>query len=367
MLRYFTMTCMGMDRIGRACRQQAIDILRRLNLEARYESLTETSQAEVAEKKRISRAVWGLFVVETRFAYFYLQPSQITPPGIPRVFNLHELENPDQHGNVDVLGRPFEDSPCAIPLMAGILEHACNLSEFFYEVMIYNSSEESDRGGERDTHVRKRLYARLRKFEESLPQHFLPSHNSSPSAIYLRMHLTEISFAIIQSQSHDMLFELPANQPSTTIKELCLTHCRSDVNLSELFLSYWPFETCLWRHLYLSLQPLALMFDNPEGRQLFTAASAMMRAGCSSFRICGHLLQATQAFTWAIDEEMPEEALPQYEGCRENMQTQGLPLSFALPRQGDAKGLLKGNSRRKQGASFPEDDLSTLIEMWTLH
>lgn len=65
MLRYFTMTCMGMDRVGRACRQQAIDILRRLNLEARYNSLTATSQDEMVEKKRIARALWGLFVVES--------------------------------------------------------------------------------------------------------------------------------------------------------------------------------------------------------------------------------------------------------------------------------------------------------------
>ena len=56
----------------------------------------------------------------------------------------------------------------------------------------------------------------------------------------------------------------------------------------------------------------------------------MVRAGYNSFRICGNLLQATPAFAWTIDEEIPEETRPQYEGCRENMETQDLLLSFAL-------------------------------------
>ena len=108
------------------------------------------------------------------------------------------------------------------------------------------------------------------------------------------------------------------------------------------------------------------MFDSSECRQLFNAASAMMRAGYSSFRICGNLLQATQAFAWTIDVEIPEETRPQYEGCRENMETRDLPLSFALPRQDDAEELLKNKSKRQKGGSFSEEDLGSLIEMWTL-
>lgn len=180
------------------------------------------------------------------------------------------------------------------------------------------------------------------------------------------MHQNEVGLAIIQNQRHGMLFELPANQPGTTIKELCVRHCRSDVEMSEKFLSQWTFESCLWRHLYLSLQPLTLMFDSPECRQLFTAASAMIRAGYSSFRICGNLLQATQAFAWAINEEIPEEARPQYAGCRDKIETQDLPLSFALPRQDDAKKFLKDKLKRNKGGSFSEENLSSLIYMWML-
>ncbi|KAI6777639.1 uncharacterized protein J7T54_005716 [Emericellopsis cladophorae] len=366
MLRYFTMACMGRDRIGRACRQQAIDIVRRLNLEAQYDSIAGASRAELAEKSRLSKALWGLFIVETRFAYFYLQPSQITPPEIPHVFDRDEFNEPDRHGNIDVLGRPFEDSPCEVPLVAGIISHVCTLSELFYEVMRYNSADENDRGDERDINVRKAFYARLRQFEENLPQQTSANHNPSPSTIYLRMHQNEVAFAIIQNQRHEAPFEISADEPGIIIKDLCARHCRSDVEMAKMFLSYWAFEPCLWRHLYLSLQPLSLMLDRSECRQLFTAASAMMRAGYSSFRICGNLLQATQAFAWTVNEEIPREAQPHYEGCKENMETQDLPLSFALPRQDDAKELLKDKSKCQKGGSFSEDDLGSLIQMWTL-
>lgn len=217
MLRYFTMTCMGRDRIGRACRQQAIDVVRRLNLEAQYKSDTGASRAEMAEKRRLSKALWGLFIVETyvliqptpshilqpiaapllhcladsprnssRFAYFYLQPSQIPPPEIPHDFDQYEFESPDEHGNIDVLGRPFDVSPCEVPLVPGILSRVCTLSELFYEVMKYNSGEVTEREGGRDINIRKRFYARLRQFEENLPQQFSPNHNPNPSTLYLR-------------------------------------------------------------------------------------------------------------------------------------------------------------------------------------
>lgn len=146
------------------------------------------------------------------------------------------------------------------------------------------------------------------------------------------MHLNEVAFAIVQNQQHVTLFELPTNKPGTTIKSICLEHCSSDVEMSELFLSHWAFEACLWRNLYLALQPLALTLDDPQGCDLFTRASVMLRSGYSSFRTCGHLIQATQAFTWAINVDIPADALPLFEGCKEGLETQNLPLSFALPR-----------------------------------
>jgi hypothetical protein len=65
MLRYFTMPCMGRDRAGRVFRQQAIDMVQRLDLQNKVRSIAGNSARGIAEKKRIPKALWGLFVVET--------------------------------------------------------------------------------------------------------------------------------------------------------------------------------------------------------------------------------------------------------------------------------------------------------------
>lgn len=101
------------------------------------------------------------------------------------------------------------------------------------------------------------------------------------------------------------------------------------------------------------MQPLVLLLDSESGRQLFTAASAMMRSGYISFSLYGHLLQATLAFLWAIGKNVPEEALGYFEGCKYGMQTRGLPLSFALPQQDNYVDVVKGKmgSRRTDSVS----------------
>lgn len=59
MLRYFTMTFMGLDRIGREYRQQAIDTACRLDLETPHKSIAGRSRSEVEGGKRISKPLEG--------------------------------------------------------------------------------------------------------------------------------------------------------------------------------------------------------------------------------------------------------------------------------------------------------------------
>ena len=176
------------------------------------------------------------------------------------------------------------------------------------------------------------------------------------------MHMNEVAFAIIQNQQHSTPFQVLGSRPGVTIRDICVEHCRSDIETSRSFLSHWPFEACLWRHLYMAMQPLILMLDTSENRQLFTMACTMLRSGYSKFRLCGHLLQATLAFARVVGKELPEEALPQFEGCMESLETQNLPLSFALPRQDDVMKLLQGRHSSKTRDTISDDDLGMLIE-----
>ena len=87
--------------------------------------------------------------------------------------------------------------------------------------------------------------------------------------ISTRMHINEVAFAIIQNQQHSTPFQILGSRPDITVKDLCMEHCRSDIETSRSFLSHWPFEACLWRHLYMAIQPLIIMLNSSEDRQLF--------------------------------------------------------------------------------------------------
>jgi hypothetical protein len=62
---YRVCVCLAKDRAGLMYRSMAIEILKRLNLEDRFDSLTDTSSmAEAQERRAISKAVWGHFCFE---------------------------------------------------------------------------------------------------------------------------------------------------------------------------------------------------------------------------------------------------------------------------------------------------------------
>ncbi|KAF4511812.1 hypothetical protein G6O67_001020 [Ophiocordyceps sinensis] len=365
MIMFLTIMCLGKDRAGRIYRHYALEMILRLKIEAKYTALLEEGRDDPRERGLLAKALWGLFVFESRTAFFYFQPSQIPPPRIPQPFSGgDEASHLRPSGNIDVLGRPFEESPCLVPHVPGINAAACSLSELFYEIMTHNVDENTVWGSDADLRIQKRLYSKLRHMTEAWPRRFYVENNIAPGTCFLRMHENEVGFGIVQTLRHEALFETPASQPGTTIEDLCLRHCTSDSKTIDAYLGRWPFDSLLWRHLYLSMQPLVLMFDNPLARDVFTKDCMMMRYGCRLFPMCGQLLQATQAFAWAVDQPIPDSALPFLEGwTKEAANCSNLSVSFALPQQDDVKDLLAANAA---GTENDEDQLGALLTRWAL-
>ncbi len=178
------------------------------------------------------------------------------------------------------------------------------------------------------------------------------------------MKLDEAAFGIIQTLRHQALFETPASQPGTIVKDLCLFHCQSVVDKVRSFLSHWRFDGFIWRFLYVALQPLVLLLDDPQGRQLFVNACQMMRTGADRYPICDTLLYALRAFAWAIGREIPADAMPSISTQEVYTHLKSLPIGFSLPKQGDVKDLLRAKARE---ADKSEENLAALIKAWALH
>ncbi|KJZ70966.1 hypothetical protein HIM_09621 [Hirsutella minnesotensis 3608] len=366
MLMYMTTTCLGSDRAGRIYRNHALEMVTRLKIEARYTSLLEDGHDDPKERELLSKALWGLFIFESRSAFLYFQPSQIPIPKIPNPFaaDMNEAAWHRPRSNVDVLDRPFEESPCRIPIVPEINAATCSLAELFYEIMLHNTNEETVCGSDDDLRIRKSFYLKLRRMVDTWPKRFYVENNFAPGTHYLRMQENEVGFGIVQTLRHGMLFEAPASQPGTTIGDLCFHHCASDAKTIDAYLSRWPFDTLIWRHLFFSMQSLVLMFDDPAACDIFANDCMMLRYGCHIFRICGYLLQATLAFAWTINQTIPASARPYFEGwTKEETKVEEFPVSFALPQQVDMKDLLV---RNWEGHQSVEANLGALIKSWAL-
>ena len=64
LLMYLTLSCQGKDRAGRMYRQIAVDMTRRLRLEARYRFLSTEMDANGRDAELVAKALWGLFLFE---------------------------------------------------------------------------------------------------------------------------------------------------------------------------------------------------------------------------------------------------------------------------------------------------------------
>ncbi|KJZ68072.1 hypothetical protein HIM_12535 [Hirsutella minnesotensis 3608] len=264
MLMYMTTTCLGKDRAGRIYRNHALELIPRLRIEAQYHSLLEDGHEDPKERNLLSKAIWGLFIFESRVAFLYFQPSSIPVPQVPNPFAV-DVEKDSWHqtrSNVDVLDRPFEESPCEVPLVPDINAATCSLAVLFYDIMMHNTNEETVWGSKDDLRKQRGLYSKFKKLTASWPKRFHLENNFAPSTCYLRMQENEVGFSIIQTLRNGTLFETPASEPGTTISDLCLVHCASDSQTINAYLNKWPFDTLLWRSLYLSMQPLVLTLDN---------------------------------------------------------------------------------------------------------
>ncbi|RNJ60217.1 hypothetical protein D7B24_009249 [Verticillium nonalfalfae] len=94
----------GMDRAGMMYRFAATEMFLRLDLEARFEAVSNDQQGK-REKAIISTALWGFFCYESIVSYVYIELSLIRPPRIPCVFEFEELAE-QSSVKIDLYGNP---------------------------------------------------------------------------------------------------------------------------------------------------------------------------------------------------------------------------------------------------------------------
>jgi hypothetical protein len=92
-------------------------------------------------------------------SYFYSEPSLIRPPSVPNVF--------DERAEKDGDGHPDAPPNAARILIPGMFKANCVLSELFYAIMTFNTTNPVMEGEDPGSAQRAEFYVRLTKLQEA--------------------------------------------------------------------------------------------------------------------------------------------------------------------------------------------------------
>lgn len=169
-----------------------------------------------------------------------------------------------------------------------------------------------------------------------------------------------ILYTLLQYMPAEIPFGVPY---SSTVKDLRIQHCRHDTDIIASFIKKWPTNLMVAHQLYISMQTLVPILGETAAQDLFTKSCRMAQLSSRSIRLSGVLLQATQAFVWAMDKSIPEPARQYLEGWTQETVEKDLPMSFALPPRGEVKEVLASDGSDQECSIW---NLGTLIEKWAM-
>lgn len=359
MLMYLTISNSGRDRVARMYRFAAIRMLKRLNFEKRYHTLTDDTHQEIQEKRLISRFLWGVFLVETRIASSYFEPSSLSPPTIPIDDETHNIHSDAPEGTTNPSQTSFQPQDDNFSV-TGMLHKMCELSVFCYEIMQYLVSNSTVQSSDDDIRTRRHFYLRLQRFRHQLSEQFLFQHNPVPTTCFLQMHENEITYVLIQNLPLDTSFDNPFNTKGITVKDLLLRTCQSDIEMADIFLQKWHPDAIVTRQLYLAMQPLVLLLHDPVSHELFTRACSLARVTAHHPPVGVCFIHAIQAFAWASKQTIPAAAQVHLQDFDRETVQQDPPVSYALPQY----GWLKKICILEECEDDPEPQLGALMQKW---
>ncbi|EFZ00818.2 Zn(2)-C6 fungal-type DNA-binding domain protein [Metarhizium robertsii ARSEF 23] len=347
-LMYLTMAIKGRDKISRIYLYTAYALLNRLSLEEKFQAL-ESRPGSQKEKCIISRVLWGLYIMESRIAFYYSHPSILPAPKVPKP--------PDEFGtaNMDVLGRLYDEATSAVPLVPGINTINCNLTELWNDLMQY-ICQGAITGSDTDLRSRKSFYCMINPKTRT-------RISLSPNPKLARMHETEIIFTILRDVPLDTPFHNLYDLPGTTVRDILRKRCIADVELIGVYMNKWQFLGGLaYRHIHLCMYALIPFLDDSATHPAFSTACMIAQQGISRMKVLGYLLQGIQAFAWAMGKTIPESARRYLHGWGVEAIEPDLPVSFVLPQPDNVKEALARNS----GSLLEEveSQLGSLIELW---
>lgn len=116
--------------------------------------------------------------------------------------------------------------------------------------------------------------------------------------------------------------------------DLLLQHCKNDLEVSEVYTSFWPPELSGYftNGLYNTIITLASLLHEPRSHDLFARACSLERSAARHFPLVRLILKGIHTLVLSLGQDIP----PAAKWCFENLEFTGddlkdVPVSYALP------------------------------------
>ncbi|KAJ2975588.1 hypothetical protein NUW58_g8308 [Xylaria curta] len=304
----------GEDRSGSLYRFASHGMLERSGAYRIFSSLTDTNPDDAANKRAVSKTIWGLFCLESITATNFHNTEMVHPPQTPCLFPEVSYENPT---NVDLFGQTFTASSSQPPFIVGAVDVLCRVAVLMSEVRalvgVDWNDESSNLAGQTNLRQRRRSLARLNAISDSLPSMLRYDHNFTPETCFLRVVMNMVVYEILRQLPRDVILD---ELDSTTVKKETLKHCALDLELMERYFSMWPadeFSTMAFLGPLNAGTMLVPLLPDESAQHMFPRACRLMRVISARMPIARYVMKGWQAAVLARKLEIPGPAQSYFE------------------------------------------------------
>ncbi|KAH7176443.1 hypothetical protein EDB81DRAFT_706866 [Dactylonectria macrodidyma] len=358
-IMFLISTHTAMDRSGVMFRFAAYEMLDRMQLNKVFDKIKE-DPTKSTQRRVISKALWGLFCFESMVANLYLTESELSPPTVPRVFELDPKPSQSQPRNVDMFDNPYTstseptaDSPP--PFVPGILSASCDLCLFLYQAMQMNFNPNIGTG--KDLQTRRELYNTALDWRKFHPAHLKFESNPAPQTCFLRLLFDEVLTALLHPLTPSTVFD-----NGFQVRDLVIRYAHIDTKILEQHLETFPLVdySCMTLNGLLNAA-LAVVphLRETNTHEIFCNATSMLQRSFGDFPFTKFVLLGIKALAWAFKVPLPAEAVQTFQELSTDIELADITLCIAVPPNESVRKLLSMDSN---GRSVIE--IGDLLTKW---